>query len=78
MEEITAGLAMEAHTQLEVVAVVVLTGGVVRYIAPVADLPVSHHLESTSGTVAKLNSHYTNPTFTKHMWSLLLHMTKPF
>ena len=31
-------VAMEVHTQLEVVAVVVLTGGVVRYATPVAVL----------------------------------------
>jgi len=28
-------VAMEVHTRLEVVAVVVLTGGVVRYVTPV-------------------------------------------
>jgi len=36
MEEIAVAVAMEVHTQLEVVAVVVLTGGVVRYVTPMA------------------------------------------
>jgi len=36
MEEIAVAVAMEVHTQLEVVAVVVLTGGVVRCVTPMA------------------------------------------
>lgn len=40
MEEIAAEVAMEARTQVEVVAVLVLTGGVVKCISPVAELPL--------------------------------------
>lgn len=62
------GVAMEAHTQVEVV--VGRTGGVVRYIMPETELPINHQLESSHGTVVKLNSRYINSAFLKHTWSL--------
>jgi hypothetical protein len=41
MEEITVEVAMEAPTPVEVVVeVLVLTGGVIKCISPVAELPV--------------------------------------